>query len=377
MTAPLLAPRDRCSGCGACAAGCPRDAITLVSDREGFRYPQIGDSCVSCGHCSHICPALKQRETRPASAVYAAWHTDDTLRARSGAGGAFTAMAQYVLESGGVVFGAVLDQNMTVRHTAVHHPGDLAALRGPKPVQSDLGDTYRQIRRAVDGGQTVLFSGTPCQVDGLYRYLGEHPEHLLTCDLVCSGVASPGVWNKLVDTMSYIKRRSVVNVHFADKLPQTTERRFRVWFDGGGTYDAPLSKSQFGRGYLRRLLLRPACHTCPYANGNRVGDITLGTFHGLTGELAGEEAKGVSLLLVNSVKGAHLFDALPLHRERRSFVEAAAHNTALCTPAAAGEKRSEFFEALDSAASVRAALQQYLSAESPLGKWKEKLWKKR
>ena len=71
MSAPVLAERSRCTGCGACAAGCPKNAITMVSDREGFFYPVVGDSCVQCGHCSHICPAMKQREVRPESAVLA------------------------------------------------------------------------------------------------------------------------------------------------------------------------------------------------------------------------------------------------------------------------------------------------------------------
>lgn len=382
MSAPVLADRSRCTGCGACAAGCPKNAIIMVADREGFFYPSVGENCVQCGHCSHICPAMKQREERPESAVFAAWHRDETIRQRSGAGGAFTAIAEYVLEGGGIVFGAAVDEHMVVRHMAVRKREELAALRGPKPIQSQLGDTYKAVRRALAGNQTVLFTGTPCQVDGLYRFLGEHPANLLTCDVVCSGVASPGVWEKLVQSMTYIKRKAVVSVQFAHKLEGAKEGRFRVYFEGGGTYDAPVSKSQLGRGYLSRLLLRPACHTCPYANGNRVGDITLGTFRGLGADLAAEEQKGVSLLLVNSVKGAHLFDALPLHRVKRTMEEAKAHNDALCAPQRPAEERSDFFAALEEAGtSVRAVFERYLNAPNPIGamaaKWKEKLWKKR
>ena len=382
MSAPVLAERSRCTGCGACAAGCPKNAITMVADREGFFYPVVGDSCVQCGHCSHICPAMKQREVRPESAVFAVWHRDDGIRQRSGAGGAFTAIAEYVLEGGGIVFGAAVDEHMTVRHVAVRNREELSALRGPKPIQSALGDTYRAVRRALAGNQTVLFTGTPCQVDGLYRFLGEHPANLLTCDLVCSGVVSPGVWDKLVQTMTYIKRRRAVSVQFAHKQAGMKERRFRVHFEGGGTYDAPISKSQLGRGYVSRLLLRPACHTCPYANTNRVGDITLGTFHGLGADYAAEEQQGISLLLVNSVKGAHLFDALSLHREKRTMEEAKACNEALCFPPSAAPERSDFFATLEEAGSdLRAVLERYLNAPNPLGamaaKWKEKLWKKR
>lgn len=377
---PTLAERTQCTGCGACAAGCPRDAITMVADKEGFAYPQVGSGCVQCGHCSHICPALKQREVRPESAVYAAWHRDATIRHRSGAGGAFSAIAQYVLEGGGVVFGAALDEQLTVRHIAVREESDLAALRGAKLVQSDLGDTYRAVRRGLELGQSVLFSGTPCQVDGLYRFLGEHPAQLLTCDVVCGGVASPGVWKKLVEAMTYIKRRRAVKVSFSDKLPGEKEPRFRVWFEGGGVYDAPISKSQFGRGYLHRLLLRPACHTCPYATANRVGDITLGRFRELEGPLAAEAEAGVSLLLVNSVKGAHIFDALPLHREKCTIEAACRDNGALCGPKDAAAERSEFFRAMESDP-ARPVFDRFLNAPNPIGtlaaKWKEKVWRKR
>lgn len=378
---PILADRAKCTGCGACAAGCPRNAITMVRDHEGFSYPQVGEGCVQCGHCSHVCPSLKQRELRPESAVFAAWNRHDTVRARSSAGGAFSAIAEYVIEGGGTVFGAVLDEKMTVRHLPLRSLEDLAAARGTKPVQSELGESYREVRRLLHMGQSVLFTGTPCQVDGLYRFLGEHPEKLITCDVVCSGVISPGVWQKLVDTMGYIKRRAVVGVHFAEKTADGKGRRFRVWFEGGGTYDAPLRKSQLGRGYMRRLMLRPACHTCPYATTNRVGDITLGVWRSEDGSLQQEQGKGISLLLVNSVKGAHLFDALPLRREKRTMDEAKSSNDALCAPVLPAEDREDFFRELNSGRSVRAVFERYLGARVPLlgaaVKWKEKLWKKR
>ena len=181
---PQLAPHDRCTGCGACASGCPKGAIQMVRDREGFLYPQIGDGCVSCGHCAHVCPVLKQREVRDRPAAFAAWNADEAVRACSTAGGVFTALARYVLEGGGVVFGAALDEKLQVRHIAVKDPEELRLLRGAKPIQSELGETFQQVQRYLEQGRAVLFVGAPCQVDGLYRFLGEHPEKLLTCDFV-------------------------------------------------------------------------------------------------------------------------------------------------------------------------------------------------
>ena len=206
--------------------------------------------------------------------------------------------------------------------------------------------SYQQVRLYLDQGRQVLFSGTPCQVDGLYRYLGEHPERLVTCDVACSGVCSPGVWARLVSSMAYVKQHRPVAVEFCGKLSGDQERRFRVLFEGGGRYDAPAPKSELGRGLTRGLFLRPACYHCPYAGTDRTGDLTLANFAG--GDLPVEEKrKGVSLLLINTAKGAQIFDVLPLHRQARTLEEAAACDAALRQPPTLTEERSKFFDALE------------------------------
>ncbi len=343
---PQLAAHDRCTGCGACSSGCPKGAIRMAPDREGFLYPEVTDGCVQCGHCAHVCPVQKQREHRTAPQVFAVWSRDESVRQASTCGGAFSALAEYVLEGGGVVFGAALDENLRVVHTAVKNVHDLSRLRGMKPVQSDTGDAYQQVRLYLDQGRQVLFSGTPCQVDGLYRYLGEHPERLLTCDVACGGVCSPGVWAQLVKSMAYVKQHRPTEVEFCGKLTGDRERRFRVKFEGGGRYDAPMGKCELGRGIARRLFMRPACHRCAYATTDRPGDVTLGDFSG--GSFAPEEKKsGVSMLLINTVKGAQVFDMLPLERQHRTLEEAEACCAALREPPMAPAEREKFFHAME------------------------------
>ena len=343
---PQLAAQDRCTGCGACSSGCPKGAIRMAPDREGFLYPEVTDGCVQCGHCAHVCPVQKQREHRTAPQVFAVWSRDESVRQASTCGGAFSALAEYVLEGGGVVFGAALDENLRVVHTAVKNVHDLSRLRGMKPVQSDTGDAYQQVRLYLDQGRQVLFSGTPCQVDGLYRYLGEHPERLLTCDVACGGVCSPGVWAQLVKSMAYVKQHRPTAVEFCGKLTGDRERRFRVKFEGGGRYDAPMGKCELGRGIARRLFMRPACHRCAYATTDRPGDVTLGDFSG--GSFAPEEKKsGVSMLLINTAKGAQVFDMLPLERQHRTLEEAEACCAALREPPMAPAEREKFFHAME------------------------------
>ena len=343
---PQLAAHDRCTGCGACRSGCPKGAIRMTPDREGFLYPEVTDGCVQCGHCTHVCPVLKQREHRSAPQVFAVWNRDEAVRRSSSSGGAFSALAEYVLEGGGVVFGAALDGQLRVVHTAVKNVHELHRLRGMKPVQSDTGDAYQQVRLYLDQGRQVLFSGTPCQVDGLYRYLGEHPERLLTCDVACRGVCSPGVWARLLKSMAYVKQHRPTAVEFSGKLDGDRERRFRVEFEGGGRYDAPLGKCELGRGISRRLFLRPACHSCAYATADRPGDLTLADFG--SGSFAPEEKKkGVSMLLINTAKGAQVFDVLPLEREHRTLEEAVASCAALREPLKAPAEREQFFRAME------------------------------
>lgn len=341
---PQLAPKERCTGCGACRSGCPKGAIHMLPGREGFLYPTVTDACVQCGHCTHVCPVLKQHERRSPPAAFLAWNLNESERMRSSAGGVFTLLAEYVLEQGGVVFGAGVDQQLRVRHMAARSRQELSPLLGAKPVESELDDTYPRVRHYLDQGRRVLFCGTPCQVDGLYRYLGEYPDNLLTADVACRGVSSPGVWEQLVRSMAYVKRAQPVDVCFCDKLGGEKEPRFRVTFDDGSVYDAPYGKSELGRGLRRALFLRPSCHTCPYTTTDRPGDLTLGTYRG-DGVDPAEARRGVSLLLVNTAKGARTLDVLEVKKERLTVDEAVAACDALRAPVEAPAQRGDFFEA--------------------------------
>ncbi|MBQ0037247.1 MAG: Coenzyme F420 hydrogenase/dehydrogenase, beta subunit C-terminal domain [Clostridiales bacterium] len=343
---PQLAPRDRCTGCGACMSGCPKGAIHMLPDREGFLYPTVTDACVQCGHCTHICPVLKRREERPEPAAFAVWNPDDEVRLASSAGGVFTPLAEYVLETGGVVFGAATDDHLHVAHIAVMDKDELSRLRGAKLVQSELGDSYAKVRLYLDQGRMVLFSGTPCQVDGLYRFLGEYPEKLVTCDFACHGVPSPGVWEHIVRSMAYVKRKTPVAVEFCAKLAGDRERRFRVQFNDGSVFDAPLLKSEYGRGIDRALFFRKSCHSCTYACTQHPADLTLAACMAAGKDFYPDERKkGLSMLLVNTPKGAHIFDTLPLKRTRCEVSDAVAANPALCAPVEIPPDRATFFAA--------------------------------
>jgi len=342
---PRLASRSACTGCTACRSGCPKNAITMVRDREGFLYPHIDpDACVRCGHCTAVCPVLREREPGPLPAVYAAWNKDDTIRKDSTSGGIFSLLAEDTLESGGVVFGAALDARQHLRHIACFKKEELRHLRGAKYVQSDLGDTYREVRELLKS-RPVLFSGTPCQVDGLYQFLGSRPENLTTCDLVCHGVPSPGVWEDYVNDLQ-ARKKPLQTVRFRNKVAGWKDSHFTLLYRDGTVDTAPLFATEYGRAFGRALFLRPSCYRCPYTSMTRVGDFTLGDFWGLRpDELPDQQEAGVSLLLVNTPHASHVFDRLPLGRKAFPAERAIAGNPRLASPIAAPADRAAFFAA--------------------------------
>ena len=343
---PVLAERSHCTGCGACASGCPKDAISMERDKEGFLYPAVHEeACVRCGHCTAVCPALHPREPRPLPAVFAAWNRDESVRKDSTSGGVFSVLAEYILESGGVVFGAALDGRQHLRHVACFRKEDLWRLRGAKYVQSDLGDCYREVKRWLQT-KPVLFSGTPCQVDGLYRYLGCRPDNLTTCDLVCHGVPSPGVWEDMVRSIEARKGKTLQAVRFRNKVTGWKDSHFTTVYADGSVDSAPLFATEFGRAFGRALFLRPSCYHCAYTSLNRPGDFTLGDFWGLRpDELPEQQEKGVSLLMVNTPHGSHLFDQLPLSRQAYPAERAIAGNPRLASPIQQPADRAAFFAA--------------------------------
>lgn len=259
----------------------------MREDNEGFLYPEVDrEVCIDCGLCEKVCPVIHQGDKRKPLAVYAVKHKDDKIRLSSSSGGAFTALAESVIDEDGVVFGAKFDEDWSVFHDYTDTKEGLAAFRGSKYVQSRVGDSFKKAEYFLKAGRKVLFSGTPCQIAGLKRFLRKEYDNLLTVDFICHGVPSPGVWREYLkeetarqcggknSVLSHpnIKERDarIESISFRDKRLGWKKFSFALTLsvpNGHGAKNTVLlSESKyhnlFLKGFLRDLYLRPSCHHC-------------------------------------------------------------------------------------------------------------------
>lgn len=311
---------EKCYGCTACMHRCPSDAINMCNDAEGFSYAIIDrKKCTDCGMCLKICnkheKILKKNFVKPE--CFYGWSADIETRLKSSSGGVFSLLAEFVLAEGGVVFGAAFDYSNELRHVAVDNLNDLPKLRGSKYLQSSLEGVFPEVKRLLLENRQVLFSGTPCQVAGLYLFLDKDFGNLLTIDVLCNSVGSPKAF---AEYLAEIKPANVANpeISFRDKSRGFQGQTVSLRQDGNVLVMQENQESPYVRGYLETLFCRPCCSHCKYTKDRRVGDISLGDFWGLgefdAGTHAEQASAGVSLLLVNNPKGA-----LWLNKVKRSL----------------------------------------------------------
>lgn len=302
---------DHCTGCGACLNGCSRQAIQMQENGKGYCYPHINDAlCVNCGKCTVICPALHKVEGSVPKTVLAAFDKNEASRKKSSSGGIFACLADKVLATGGSVFGAAMDVDLTVRHREITCPADLDQLRGSKYVQSEIGLCYQQAEQRLRENKPVLFSGTPCQIAGLKAFLGKEYPNLLTVDILCHGVPSPGLFRKYVAGEESLAGAKMTEMQFRSKRIGWKKFYTVRRFENGTEADWP---DTFVPGFLQNLYLRDSCYSCKYATEKRQGDITLGDYWGYTESAPAyleDDDKGISLVLINSEKGRQAFSKI-------------------------------------------------------------------
>ena len=348
-----IVEKSDCVGCEACVQRCPKQCIVMKEDAEGFLYPQIDiEKCIDCGLCERVCPVINQGEPRKPLVAYAAKNQDESVRLSSSSGGVFTALAEYVIAQGGVVFGARFDESWNVVHDYVETIEGLSAFRGAKYVQSRIGKSFLRAETFLKQGRMVLFSGLPCQITGLKKFLRKDYDNLITVELFCHGVPSPMVWKRFLEEEVAIPHIRLKSISFRDKVSGWKNYSFfysQEDANGVQLHSMPFAKNLFMRGFLADLYLRPSCYHCPAKQFKSGSDLTIGDYWGV--KLAHPELdddKGVSAVLVNTDRGVKILQTVQhISLYASTFENVVKCNPALMKSAQEPAKRPLFFELLN------------------------------
>ena len=258
----IIEKKEKCTGCFGCYNACPVHAITMENDENGFKYPKIDkNKCIKCGLCEKICPVLNKRINENNIKAYAAYSKNDEVRMNSSSGGIFTLIAEYVIDNNGVVFGASFDTNFMVKHIKISKKSDLRKLQNSKYVQSSINQTFEQCKQLLEDNVKVLFTGTPCQINGLLNYLGKDYNNLFTQDIICHGVPSPKLWEKYLDYRKAKDSNIPKEINFRNK--KNGWNLFSTMFKyEKKSYCKDHQSDLYMKCFLENICLRDSCYQC-------------------------------------------------------------------------------------------------------------------
>ncbi len=348
MSYSVYENKQDCCGCSACMNICPKGAITMTADDEGFLYPVIDTGlCVECGLCKKVCDFQKEHEkTSKEPPVYAV-KTDDNVRKDSTSAGMYKMLSDLVLQKDGAVYGAAFDDDMCVLHTRATTVKQSEKHRGSKYVQSDLGDVFALIKKDLADSKYVLFSGTSCQVAGLISFLGgKNTQKLLCVEILCHGVPSPLVFSKYIDFVQKKRNKKVLRYLSRAKDRGYTFNERIEYADGSREVKTMLGEA-WNHVFYSNCALRPACYNCKYVGPARTSDITIADFWGIEDASPDfYDKKGISLVILNTEKGERAFNEIKdkLILSKQSFEKAAVKNHNLVQPTARPEMRDRFWQ---------------------------------
>jgi len=349
----LFVNSEDCCGCTACMSACPKQAISMIPDEEGFLYPKIDESlCINCELCKNVCAFqrnLGDYDTSRKPLMAFAGVLKDTLVLRNSAsGGAFISLTFSTLNNNGVVFGCTLNKNKEAEHIYVDKIKDIGKLQGSKYVQSDIKDSFIKVKQNLKENRQVLFSGTPCQIAGLNSYLKKNYDNLLTVDLICHGVPSPLFFKGYINWLEDQLKATIIDFKFRDKKKGWSLTAKIIYKRNNKLHEKIIYpfESYYYYYFLKGDISRKSCYVCPYANSSRVGDVTIGDFWGINNvhpEINDE--KGVSLILINTKKGLKKIDSIKkyMNLTGTDFEQAKLYNGQLEHPIAKSKKRDMLY----------------------------------
>lgn len=365
MAINLFSDKKDCCGCGACMNICPKNAIVMEPDQAGFLYPIINNElCIECGACKKACNYQNEHRLNEPKRAFAAVNKNEKQLMLSASGGVFSAIATKILKEGGIVFGATLSFDngyANPHHIGIESIDELPKLQGSKYVQSKIGETYKEAKQYLAEGRTVLFSGTPCQIAGLYGYLKEDHENLITVDVICHGVPNEKFFNGyLEEEKNRRKAKAVTGYSFRDKLKGWgMVGRIDLFKKDNSGYSVyiPARLESYFTLFLDGVIYRENCYSCKYASKYRSSDLTIGDYWGIEVEHPDllkegkfDEKKGISCVLANTRKGILLCENMNflLNLEESTYEKMSKHNGQLIKPIKKGKGRSEILMIFES-----------------------------
>ena len=312
-----------CYGCYACKEICPKAAITMERDEEGFYFPHTDHTlCIDCGLCKRICIARDEKqyaeerlqseeEKQQLPAAYIGTCISDEQLAQSTSGGAFRSLVRYTIEKkNGVVVGTCFDEDANVITDFAETMEDALKFAGSKYVRREIDGIFPKVKEYLEAGREVLFSGVPCECAGLRAYLKKDYENLIQCEILCHGGASPKIYEKYIGHVNRKLKAKVKKVNFRDKSKSWLQKDFKLTFafDDREPFSVRGRRNNYMNAFLMNYIFRISCYRCQYAGNNRAGDITIGDCHGVN-KVAKEfyDERGVSMVVASTPKGERIW----------------------------------------------------------------------
>lgn len=344
--------RKECTGCGTCINICPAEAISMQENNEGFLYPVIDeDKCTNCGLCAKRCPILSERKNtnKKNPECYAVMATDE-IRSMSSSGGMFTLIADYILEQGGYVCGAAYNNDWSVSHIIVDNKEDVSKLRGSKYLQSNTEKCYTEIKKLLKNNKKVLFTGCPCQVAGLYGYLGKDYENLLTMELLCHGTPSYKTFKKYLDET--FPEADIERIEFRDKSLNWCSSNIMIYHSSGEISVMNVKDDPYEKGFHRGLFNRESCAPCKFARLPRQADFTVADWWGIHKiKPEYDDKKGTSLVLTNNPKAEKTFLTIKTNMKKVCQIPLkdakSSVNVTIYRPLKHNQGRNNYFKSID------------------------------
>ena len=201
-------------------------------------------------------------------------------------------------------------------------------------MQSVIGNNFIKVKQFLADGRKVLFSGTPCQIAGLKKFLRKDYENLLTVEVVCHGVPSPMVWRDYLDykraepnrwknTVSSslnelpvitgisleIKQMAGKNSVSKSAMPPLRRKSVSKSANIANCEITPFNEDLFMKGFLKNIYLRPSCYHCATRQGKSGADISIADYWGVQSihpEI--DDDKGTGAVLINTNNGLKCYN---------------------------------------------------------------------